>query len=344
MKAIALTHRLPVTNPSCLLDIEVPPPVLRPRDVLIDVRAVSVNPVDAKVRGGTAAPPSEPQILGWDVAGIVQAVGPEASLFRPGDEVYGAGDITRTGSNAELVAMDERIVARKPTSLTFAEAAALPLTSLTAYEALFERMRLPRDRSGHGQRLLIIGGAGGVGSMAIQLAKALTELTVIATASRPESTAWVKELGADRVIDHRAALAPQLKTQGIDLVDAVLCATDTDPTLPRLAEIVAPQASLCFLVPNKSPVDLAPFYAKSVSFHWELMFTRSMFATRDIATQGKILREIAELIDTRRIRSPLKRRLAPLSAQTLRHAHEQIESGATIGKIVVEGWPGAPGA
>lgn len=338
MKAIALTRRLPVTDPSCLLDLDLPAPVLRPRDVLIEVRAVSVNPVDAKVRGGTAAEPSSPQVLGWDVAGVVRAVGTDASLFRVGDEVYGAGDITRAGSNAELVAMDERIVGRKPRSLSFAEAAALPLTSLTAYEALFHRLRLPRGRDAQGRRLLVIGAAGGVGSVAVQLAKASTDLTVIGTASRPESTAWIKELGADAVIDHRAPFGSQLRDLGIPHVDAVLCTSDTDPYFAGLAEITAPQGALCFIVPNKAPVDLAPFYAKSVAFHWELMFTRPMFATADLGAQGEILNEVAALVDAGRLRTTLKETLSPLCARTLRAAHARIESSATIGKIVVEGW------
>jgi zinc-binding alcohol dehydrogenase family protein len=342
MKAIALTRRLPVTDPSCLVDMDLPPPVLRPRDVLIEVRAVSVNPVDAKVRAGSAPQPTSPQILGWDVAGVVRARGTEASHFNVGDEVYAAGDITRPGSNAELVAIDERIVAHKPRTLSFAAAAALPLTSLTAYEALFHRLRLPRGRDGRGRRLLIIGAAGGVGSMAVQLAKATTELTVIGTASRPESVAWVKELGADAVIDHRASLGSQLRDQGIENVDAVLCTADTDPYFAGLAEVIAPQGALCFIVPTKSPVDLAPFYAKSVAFHWELMFTRPMFATADLVAQREILKEVADLVDGGRLRTTLKQTHSPLSARTLRAAHAQIESAATLGKLVIEGWEDAP--
>lgn len=338
MKAVALTRRLPVTDPSCLLDLELPAPVLRPHDILVEVRAVSVNPVDAKVRGGASPTPSEPQVLGWDVAGVVRATGDEASLFRPGDEVYGAGDITCAGSNAELVAIDERILARKPRSLAFAEAAALPLTSLTAYEALFHRMIVPRDAAGRGRRLLVIGGAGGVGSMAIQLAKNLTEVTVIATASRKESSEWVRALGADGVVNHREPFLPQLATQGVSAFDYVLCTADTDPYLARLAEIVAPQSSLCFIVPNKAPMDLAPFYAKSVSFHWELMFTRSMFGTSDLAAQGEILREVAGLVDAGRVRTTLTQKLSPISARTLREAHKRIESTTTVGKLVLEGW------
>lgn len=338
MKAVALTRRLPVTDPNCLVDMDLPPPALRPRDVLIEVRAVSVNPVDAKVRGGASAAPSSPQVLGWDVAGVVRALGTEASHFRVGDEVYGAGDITRAGSNAELVAMDERIVARKPRSLSFAAAAALPLTSLTAYEALFHRLRLPRGQEARGRRLLVIGAAGGVGSVAVQLAKALTDLTVIGTASRPETTAWVKELGADGVIDHRAPFGSQLQALGIEHVDAILCTADTDPYFSRLADITAPQGALCFIVPNKAPVDLAPFYAKSVAFHWELMFTRPMFATADLAKQGEILKEVASLVDEGRLRTTLTEALAPLCARTLRSAHARIESSATIGKLVIEGW------
>jgi len=342
MKAVALTRHLPVTDAACLLDVELPAPVLRPRDLLIEVRAVSVNPADAKIRGGArggASPdPAEPQVLGWDVAGVVRATGGEASLFRPGDEVYGAGDVTRAGSNAQLVAMDERIVARKPSSLAFAEAAALPLTSLTAYEALFHRMNVPRDVGGRGRRLLVIGGAGGVGSMAIQLAKNLTQLTVIATASRKESSEWVRALGADGVISHREPFLPQLATLGLSAFDYVLCTADTDPYVARLVEIAAPQSSLCFIVPSKGPLDLAPFFAKSVAFHWELMFTRPMFGTADLAAQGEILGKVAALVDAGRVRTTLTEKLSPICARTLREAHRRIEMATTVGKLVLEGW------
>lgn len=339
MKAIALTKRLPVSEPSCLIDLELPPPVPRPRDVLVEVRAISVNPVDTKVRGGTSPAPAAPQVLGWDFAGVVRAVGAEATLFRPGDEVYGAGDFTRPGANAELCAIDERIIARKPRTLDFAQAAALPLTALTAYESLFDRLRLERaGAAGRARRLLIIGGAGGVGSIAVQLAKALTDLTVIATASRAESREWVRTLGADVIVNHREPLAPQLAAAGVSPVHAVFCTADTDPHLPGLAELVAPHADMCFLVPNKAPIDLAPFYAKSVAFHWELMFTRSMFGTEDLAAQGQILKEVADLVDAGRVRTTMKTRGGPISAQALRQAHAQLESGTTIGKVVLEGW------
>ena len=294
MKAVAMTRSLPAIHAESLVDLELPRPEPAGRDLLVAVRAVSVNPVDAKVRAGQASP--APRVLGWDAAGVVVGLGAGATLFAPGDEVYFAGDLTRPGTNSEYCLVDERIVARKPQRLDFAEAAALPLTALTAHEALFTRLRIGRGEASRGQRLLVVGGAGGVGSIAIQLAKALTGLTVIATASRAESAQWVKTLGADHVIDHRDALGDQLAALGAPEVEYALCTADSDPYFARLGAIVAPQGALAFIVPPKEPVVLAPLLMKSVTVAFELMFTRSMFKTADMIEQQRALADIERQI------------------------------------------------
>lgn len=336
MKAVALTQSLPITHPESLVDLELPRPTARGRDILVEVRAISVNPVDTKVRKNRK--PEGPLVLGWDAAGVVVECGPEVTGFSVGDEVYFAGDIRRPGTNSELCLVDERIVAKKPKSLGFAEAAALPLTALTAHEAFFSRMHIPRGDASRGKSLLIIGGSGGVGSIAIQLAKALTGLKVIATASRPESKAWAEKQGADHVLDHRQPLRPQLEALGLSYVDYAFCTSETDAYLPVLIDLVAPQGTVCFIVETKGPVNIGPAQQKSLTIAWELMFTRPLFQTDDMAEQQRILREVAELVDQGKLRSTLTRKLSPISAQTLREAHAQIESGTTVGKIVLEGW------
>jgi NADPH:quinone reductase len=338
MKAVGTTRPLPVSHPECLVDLTLPIPVAKARDILVEVRAVSVNPVDTKVRKSKPVPEGGSLVLGWDAAGVVVAKGADVTLFNMGDQVYFAGDLTRPGSNSELCLVDERIAALKPHTLDFAAAAALPLTTLTAYEAFFDRLRMPRGEGSRGKSLLIIGGAGGVGSAAIQLAKVLTSATVIATTSRAESTAWVKELGADHVIDHRAQLKPQLQALGFPHADYVFCTADTDPYFAASIDIAAPQGGICFIVATREPVDLAPAQQKSLTIAWELMYTRSMFQTPDMVEQHRLLTEVAKLVDEGRIRSTLSRKLSPISASTLREAHAQIESGTTLGKIVLEGW------
>ncbi len=265
-------------------------------------------------------------------------VGPAATLFAPRDEVYFAGDIQRPGCNSEYCLVDERIAGHKPRSLSFAEAAAMPLTTITAYEALFERMRIPRGEGSRDKRLLVVGGAGGVGSIAIQLAKALTTTTIIASASRPESATWVRRMGADRVADHRRALGPQLAGLSVPQPDYILCTADTDPYFEALVDLVAPQGALCFIVTPKARVDLAPLHSKSAAVTWELMYTRSTAQAADMVEQHRLLEEVAVLIDAGRVRGTLQRRLSPLCARTLAQAHALIETGTTIGKIVLEGW------
>ena len=332
MKAVALTRYLPITDPESLLDVELDQPQPAGRDLLVRVEAVSVNPVDTKVRAPKATVEPQPRVLGWDAAGVVAAVGPDVTGFKVGDEVYYAGDITRPGSNAQFQLVDERIVGRKPRSLSFAEAAALPLTTLTAWETLFERLQVKPGGS-----LLIIGGAGGVGSIAIQLAK-WKGLTVLATASRPETKKWVRELGADFTINHREPLPEQLATAGHKQVDYIANFSDTNAYWSVMADLIRPQGRIASIVENKQPVEIGLLKSKSASFGWVFMFTRSMFQTEDMDEQGKILNQVATMVDAGTLRTTLTETLSPINAANMRAAHAKSESGATIGKLVVAGW------
>ena len=338
MKAIGLYRYLPIDDPESLLDLEVDEPRPAGRDLLVEVKAIAVNPVDYKSRAPRPQVESAPKILGWDVAGVVKAAGPAATLFKPGDSVYYAGSRTRPGGNSELHLVDERIVGRKPRNLRFAEAAALPLTTLTAWEALFDRLGVSKIGADGGKSVLIIGGAGGVGSIAIQLAKRLARLRVIATASRPESSAWARELGADEVIDHTQDLPPQLAALGAAEVDFVLCCNSTDHHFPAFARLIAPQGRICSIVNTTKPVDLAPLMQKSVTFAWELMFTRPAFQTPDMIVQHQILDEAAALIEAGTLKSTAATRLAPINAANLKKAHALLEGGHVVGKIVLEGF------
>ena len=337
MKAIALTRYLPITDPQSLIDVGLPKPSPTGRDLLIRVEAVSVNPVDTKVRAPKAQVEATPRVLGWDAAGVVEAVGSAVTQFKPGDEVYYAGDITRPGSNSEFQLVDERIVGPKPRTLSFAEAAALPLTAITAWEGLFERMNIDRQGANEGQSLLIIGGAGGVGSIAIQLAK-LAGLDVIATASRPETRRWVLDLGADHVLDHRQPLRSQLAVVGHDEVDFIANFSNTDTYWTVMAEIIRPQGKIVCIVENEAPVDLNLLKSKSSTFVWEFMFTRSRYQTTDMAKQGSLLNELSKLIDSDKLRTTLNETISPINAANLRKAHAKSESGKSIGKIVLAGW------
>ena len=338
MKAVGIREYLPISDEASLLDLEVPKPEPAERDLLIAVRAIAVNPVDTKVRAPKSQVEDPPRILGWDAAGVVEAVGPEVSLFSPGDEVFYAGSITRPGSNSEFHLVDERIVGRMPGSKTFAEAAALPLTSITAWEALFDRFGVSTEGEDARKRLLVIGGAGGVGSIAIQLARQVAGLEVIATASRDESRAWCLELGAHHVVNHRESIPEQLRDLGITAVEYVLCLNSTDQHWAAMAEVAAPQGHICSIVKTAAPVDLGVLMTKSVSFSWELMFTRPMFETPDMIEQHRLLNEVSTLVDSGRIRTTVTEVLSPISAANLRAAHARIESGRTVGKIVLEGW------
>jgi len=333
MKAVGHYQYLPIDDPESLLDVAVDEPVPQGRDLLVEVRAVSVNPVDTK-RRAAGAKPAELKILGWDAAGVVRAVGPEATLFKPGDEVYYAGSNQRPGTNSERHLVDERIVGRKPRSLGFAEAAAMPLTTITAWEAFFDRMGISRTGADAGRRLLILGGAGGVGSIAIQLAKQLARLHVTASASRPESVAWVRQLGADATVDHSKPLAPQVAGDA----DYILCCHNTDAIFAELPRLAAPQARICSIVRTLKPVDLATLQEKSLTFSWEGMFTRSTFGTEDLQAQHDLLEEAAALIDAGTLVTTCRENLGAINAANLKAAHRRIEQGRMIGKLVLEGF------
>ncbi|WP_243350551.1 zinc-binding alcohol dehydrogenase family protein [Stenotrophomonas acidaminiphila] len=340
MKAVGLSHSLPIEDPRALEDVELPPPAApQGQDLLVDVQAVSVNPVDTKLRRSGKGEHTPPRILGFDAAGTVLAVGPEVTAFEVGDEVYYAGDVTRPGCNAQMHLVDERLVARKPSTLDFAEAAALPLTTLTAWELLFQRMPYQLDgRRNSGRTLLVIGGAGGVGSMAIQLGRH-AGFTVVATASREESRAWCRQLGAAHVIDHRQPLAPQLQALGIDQVDAALNLADTDRYWQVLGELLAPQGHVGLIVEPAGELRIGdPYKAKCIGIHWEFMFARARFRTADMIEQHRILTRAASLIDAGELRTTVSARLGPINAANLRQAHRLLESGSTLGKLVLEGW------
>jgi len=337
MKAVGLTRYLPIENPESLVDAEIDKPHPTGRDLLVAIRAIAVNPVDTKVRAPKATVEPQLRILGWDAAGVVEAVGPDVTLFQPGDEVYYAGDITRPGCNAEFQTVDERIVGSKPQSLSFAEAAALPLTSITAYESFFDRLGIDVDGGNEGESLLIVGGAGGVGSIGIQLAK-IAGLRVIATASRPESTAWVKQLGADHVINHREPLRPQVEALGLSFIDHIALFNNTDQHWPAATDLIRPQGKIVSIVENQQPLDQGTMKTKAATFVWEFMFARSMFQTPDMVAQHELLNRIAGWIDDGRIQGTANDVVSPINAENLRTAHQTLEAGRTIGKIVLEGW------
>jgi NADPH:quinone reductase len=337
MRAVGYQNCLPIDNPAALVDIELAEPKPTGRDLLVKVRAVSMNPVDTKVRKGVKPDAGGWKVLGWDAAGTVAAVGPDVTEFKPGDAVFYAGALDRQGTNAEYHLVDERIVGRKPASIGWSEAAALPLTAITAWEALFDRLDIRQPVPGAAPSVLIIGGAGGVGSIAIQLVRRLTDLIVVATASRPETQEWARELGAHHVIDHAAPLPSQINRLGCGSPGFVLSTTHTGAHLPAIAELIAPQGRFALI--DDAPVfDINPFKRKSVSAHWEFMFTRSMFATADIAEQGKLLDEVASLVDAGTLRTTLAETFGPINARNLRRAHALIESGRAKGKIVLEGF------
>ena len=340
MKAIGLTHYLPIDDPRSLQDLELDPPdTPQGKDLLVQVRAISVNPVDTKLRAPRPGEENPPRILGFDAAGTVVAIGPDVSAFEIGDEVYYAGDVTRPGCNAELQLVDERLVGRKPTTLDFAEAAVLPLTTLTAWELLFQRMPYHLDGRRHvGKTLLVIAGAGGVGSMAIQLGRH-AGFTVVATASRESTVQWCRQMGADHVIDHRQPLAPQLQALGISQVEAALNLADTDLYWEQLGDLLAPQGHVGLIVEPSGALRIGdPYKAKCIGIHWEMMFARARFRTDDMIEQHRILTRAASLIDAGELRTTLTQRLGSISAEHLREAHRQLESGRTIGKLALEGW------
>lgn len=338
MRAVGYYEPQPITAATSLVDLDLPaPPTPRGRDLLVSVRAISVNPVDIKVRRSTTPPPGEVKVLGWDAAGVVEAVGPEVTGFKPGDAVFYAGSIDRPGSNAELQLVDERIVGPKPKSLSFAEAAALPLTSITAWEMLFERLRIRERVNGAANALVIVGGAGGVGSIAVQLASRLVDITVIATASRPETQSWVRALGAHHVVDHSRPMAEQVAALGLGQPALAFSTTHSDSHLEDLVELLAPQGRFG-LIDNPAPLDASPLMRKSLSLHWEMMFTRPLFQTADIAEQGKLLAEVSRLVDAGTLKTTLAEHFGTINAANLKRAHALIESNRAKGKIVLEGF------
>jgi zinc-binding alcohol dehydrogenase family protein len=337
MKAVGFYKPLPIDHPEALLDLDLPEPVASGHDLLVEVHAVSVNPVDVKVRRSATPPAGEARVMGWDAAGVVRAVGEQVSRFKIGDRVWYAGQIDRPGSNAELQLVDERIVGPAPASLDFAAAAALPLTTLTAWELLFDRLKVQTADPAQENRLLVIGASGGVGSVLLQLARQLTGLTLIATASREETQAWALAHGAHHVIDHSQPWAPQLARLGYADVTHVIGLNHTESYLAQIVEILRAEGQLA-LIDDPAQLDIAPFKAKSLSVHWELMFTRSLFSTPSLSRQHDILRRVAALVDSGVVKSTLTQRIAGINSANLKRAHAEMERGAMRGKIVLEGF------
>lgn len=337
MKAVGYRNAGPVSDSQALEDITLPVPVPTGRDIRVAVRAVSVNPVDTKVRRGVAPPPGEHKVVGWDAAGVVDAVGPEATLFKPGDEVFYAGSLDRPGTNSALHIVDERIVGRKPRTLNFAEAAALPLTAITAWEALFDRLKVTVPTPEGAGSILVVGGAGGVGSIAIQILRQLTGLTIIATASRPETQAWVKEMGAHHVVDHRKPLNEEVRRLGLSAPGFVFSTTETDKHLDAIVDLMAPQGRFC-LIDDPPPLDIMKLKRKSLSLHWELMFTRPLYGTADIEEQHRLLNRVSAMVEEGKIRTTMSAHFGAITAANLLKAHALIESGSARGKIVLEGF------
>ena len=337
MKAIAFFKNLPADHPEALQDITLPDPVPGDHDLLVEVRAVSVNPVDVKIRANRQPKDGQPEVIGWDAAGIVRAVGAKTSLFKPGDRVWYAGALNRPGANSELHVVDERIVGRMPASLDYAQAAALPLTTITAWELLFDRLRVLDNAAPSQGSLLVIGAAGGVGSILVQLARQLTGLTVIGTASRPETQAWVLDLGAHHVIDHSRPLAAELKRIGFEHVSHIAGLTQTDQHFAQMAEAIAPQGKIA-LIDDPSAIDVRLLKSKSASLHWEFMFARPLHGTPDMIAQHELLNQAARLIDEGTLRTTLGAHYGKINAENLRRAHAFIESGKAQGKIVLEGF------
>ena len=337
MKAIAYRKSLPIPDADALIAVELPAPQATGRDLLVEIRAISVNPVDAKIRANQAPADGELRVLGWDAAGVVQAVGPDVTLFKPGDEVWYAGALMRQGTNSELHLVDERVAGHKPRTLDFAKAAALPLTAITAWELLFERLEVSRDKGVTGKSLLVIGAAGGVGSVLVQLARQLTGLTIIATASRPDTAEWVSQLGAHYVIDHSKPLNEEIARLGLPPVTYVASLNQTDRHWNAIAELVAPQGKVA-LIDDPAAVNVNLLKRKSVSLHWEFMFTRSMFETADMQKQHQLLNDMAQLVDSGVIKTTLAERFGKINAANLKRAHALLESNRAKGKIVLEGF------
>ncbi|MND40410.1 Zinc-type alcohol dehydrogenase-like protein [compost metagenome] len=338
MRAVGFNQNQPISSETALVDIDLPMPEAKGRDLLVEIRAISVNPVDTKTRKNAVLEPGQYKVLGYDAAGVIKAVGPDVKLFKPGDEVYYAGAINRQGTNAEFHLVDERIVGPKPKTLSFEEAAALPLTAITAYETLFHRMRVQDKVASAWNAVLLIGGAGGVGSIAIQLLRELSDVTVIATGSRPETQDWIRQLGAHHVLDHSKPLARQIAELAIGAPAFVFSITETSQHIGDILELIAPQGRLGLIDDPKEPVDVRQFKRKALSIHWETMFARPVFQTADMIEQHKLLTQVAELVDAGKIKTTLSDVLGPINATNLKAAHALIESGKTRGKLVLSGF------
>ena len=346
MKAVAYSRSLPINDVEALNDVELPQPVASGRDLLVRVDAIAVNPVDYKIRQRVDPAGDEPKVLGWDAVGEVIAVGEQVTQFQPGDRVYYAGDLNRQGSNAEFQLVDERIVGHKPKSLSNTEAAALPLTAITAWEMLFEHLalvqRAPSGSTKSNEVILVVGAAGGVGSILVQLVKAITGATVVATASRESSRGWVTQLGADYVIDHKQPLQPQIETliddEGMGQVTHVASLNGTGAYFEDYVDLLAPFGKIAIIDDPDQSLDAMKMKPKSLSLHIEFMFARAMFNAVDMDEQGKLLNQVADLIDQGYLKTTVGKNLGVISASNLRAAHEELEAGSAIGKIVLEGF------
>lgn len=337
MKAIGYKTAGAIDRSDALVDIDLPRPTPQGRDLLVEVAAISVNPVDTKVRRNVAPEGDQWKVLGWDAAGTVVETGPDVTGFKTGDAVFYAGSLIRPGANSQFHLVDERIVGHKPRTLSNAQAAALPLTAITAWEMLFDRLDIRKPVPGAANAIVIVGGAGGVGSITIQLVRALTDMTVIATASRPETQDWVRQLGAHHVVDHAKPIAEQVAALGIGAPGFVFATTETQRHLDEIIALIAPQGRFG-LIDDPKNLDVLGFKRKAISIHWELMFTRSIFETADMGEQGKLLNAVADLVDADKVRSTLTETLSPINAANLRKAHAMLESGTTRGKVVLEGF------
>jgi zinc-binding alcohol dehydrogenase family protein len=345
MKAVGYLKSLPITDADSLVDIDIPQPIATGHDLLVKVKAVAVNPVDYKIRLNMPAEDDEHKVIGWDAVGEVVATGDAASQFKIGDEVYYAGALMRQGSNAEYQLVDERIVGKKPSSLSNAEAAALPLTAITAWELLFEHLSLKQQTAGSldksAEVILVVGAAGGVGSILVQLASVLTGATIIATASRESSKAWVTKLGADYVVDHSKPLQPQIdaliESEGIGQVTHVASLNGTGSYFDTYIDLLVPFGKIA-LIDDPGEIDISKIKMKSLSFHWEFMFARSMFNAKDIQEQSLLLSRVGELVDQGHIQTTAGKNLGIINAENLKAAHAELESGTSIGKIVLEGF------
>lgn len=335
MKAIGYQKSLPIENELSLQDIELETPTAHGHDILVEVKAVSVNPVDFKIRQAMPAAEGEYKVIGWDATGVVKSVGENVSLFKPGDKVWYAGDITRSGSNAQFQLVDERIVGHMPSSLSYGEAAALPLTSITAWELLFDRLNVAKNDDS--KSILVIGAAGGVGSIMVQLLKQRTKLNIIASASRAETISWLEDLGADTIVNHRNPLSEEFAAKNLSEVDYVVSLNNTEQHLPEIEKVVKPQGQFA-LIDDPETLNIVPFKNKSVSVHWELMFTRSLFKTDDMQEQHVILNNVATMINQGLIKTTVGEHLGKINAANLRKAHQHLESQTAKGKVVLEGF------